>query len=452
MKRLRRRISFNSALVLILLLPVFVNPFDVYPYEPSKVILFRVIVILMLVFATPSLISFVRQNPGLSLTKISNYRKISSIWNDHTLVLPALVYALVYILATLFSVDRNVSLWGLGDRQGMATMLSIVVFFLLLSAILNSWKQMESLVNALIIGSIAVSLYGWVQLLGLDWLHWQYDPDRVIFVHSTFASHIYLGSYLAMVIPFTLTRLLSERYPERVQKLRYSAILFLQLSCLFLSLARSAILSLYIGLLPFIWFLSGQRLTRRFLSTLLILSGMLVIVYFSAERGILGLYRKVAFFPTSIDFPAIRNASNQSRIITWKRSLEIIPNRWLLGYGPETFPIVNAQVEPLGENDPTVPSLLYDPHNIFLYHLTAVGVFGLAAFLWLVLGFYRIAYAAFLHTGNAHNRLVVSGIISAATVYLAQAQVNPDSIILLMMFWLMLTLGVATSSSALSAG
>ena len=373
----------------------------------------------------------------------SNARNISSIWNNQTLVLPALAYALLYILATFFSVDRNVSLWGLGDRQGMLTTLSVIAFFLLLSAILNSWKRIESLVNALIIGSIAVSLYGWVQFLGLDWLHWQYDPDRIIFVHSTFASHIYLGSYLAMVIPFTLTRLLSERYPEPVQKIRYSVILFLQLSCLFLSLARSAILGLYVGLLPFIWLSGGGRLTRKFLSALILLSLVFVMVYFSVERGGLGLYRRVAFFPAGIDFPAIRNASNRSRLMTWQRSLEIIPDRWLLGYGPETFPVVNAQVGPLGENDPTVPSLLYDPHNVFLYHLTALGMLGLAAFLWLVLGFYRIARAAFTQTANAHNKLVVAAILSAATVYLVQAQVNPDSIVLLEMFWLMLALATA---------
>ena len=100
----------------------------------------------------------------------------------------------------------------------------------------------------------------------------------------------------------------------------------------------------------------------------------------------------------------------------------MISGRLLLGYGPETYFTAFLQYYP-PESYPELDGLrAWDPHNIFLYHLTSIGVLGLVAFLWLLIKFYKITMAAFNRDQDRHSVVTSVAILSSATAFLVQAQ------------------------------
>ena len=109
-------------------------------------------------------------------------------------------------------------------------------------------------------------------------------------------------------------------------------------------------------------------------------------------------------------------------------ALHLIPGSLLFGYGPETFNRCIFTESPLVDYEVVYRTPL-DPHNIFLYQLLSAGICGLAAFLWLLLVFYRITISALHRTTEKHQRAVIAGIIASATGYLVQAQFHPDVIV-----------------------
>lgn len=131
------------------------------------------------------------------------------------------------------------------------------------------------------------------------------------------------------------------------------------------------------------------------------------------------------------------------RMTIWESTLSLLPARWVLGYGPETY-LTAYSLRYQGDAIPGEHGA-YDPHNLLLYQLTAVGCAGLLAFLWALIRFYRVTCASFLADTDWHSGASTAAVLGSATAYLIQAQFNPDSIVLLTVFWLVLVLGVVGS-------
>jgi O-antigen ligase len=365
------------------------------------------------------------------------------LWEANPLAVPIMVYAIVYLLATAVSVNFQASLWGFSNGHGTATILCAVAFSLLIVAGIRTWAQLERMVTALILGSVPVALYGWVQYLGLDVLDWVAFPRLASPVHSTFAHALYLGSYLAMVIPFTLSRIVIGRYNEQNRPLPYILVLLSQVTCLVLTLARGAWLAFLAGCMLFLMLLAyGERNRTLIIVLVAVLAvGIGHFVLINQEAGAI-LLPATGDVPRGAWFVGVREGSNQFRIVLWKNTLDLISERWLLGYGPETFALVYSLNYP-SYSYPGNPTR--DPHNLFLYHLTAVGVAGSVAFLWIVVAFYRITLDAFLRDANAHRKATIAAILSSVTAFLIQAQFNPYEIVLVALFWLVLSLGAVVS-------
>ena len=70
-------------------------------------------------------------------------------------------------------------------------MCSILIFILLVSAIQEK-KQIDRLVTSLILGSVPVAIYGWIQFLGYDPLDWV--SGSISHVHATLGYSLFLGT------------------------------------------------------------------------------------------------------------------------------------------------------------------------------------------------------------------------------------------------------------------
>ncbi|MFH1562751.1 MAG: tetratricopeptide repeat protein [Nitrospirota bacterium] len=118
--------------------------------------------------------------------------------------LPVLAYLLVSIASTICSVDPFTSLVGAYKRhEGLTTTISYVLLFWTATNFLhNNRKLLHWTAYAGIGVGFIASLYALIQRAGLDPISWAADVSKRAV--STFGNPIFLGSYLAMLIPVAL--------------------------------------------------------------------------------------------------------------------------------------------------------------------------------------------------------------------------------------------------------
>jgi O-antigen ligase len=430
-----------GTLFVVLIVPLYFNPFADFPFRSSRANLLGLVVVIMVVGTV--LIGMSRwrgRRPEWTSERTLLYQ---SAWVQNRLALPLLLLTTVYALATVTSIAPRVSVSGAGDRPGMLSMIVLLLLFFLASMSLTGWLDVERLISAIIIGSVPVVLYGWVQYVGLDPLEWR--MVHISPVHSTFAWGTFLGAYLAMVIPYTVARLISQ-WPDVGGRFgSYTIILVLQLLCLLFTLSRGAWLALLAGIIPFLPLVSrrvGKASQLAIMGVVLLVALAVVAIFLILSvRGELIFGRPLPLAP---HFSRIRAETNQARLVTWETTLTLIPERWLLGYGPATYDLAYGKHFPPQQFPELYQLRLDDPHNLFLYLATAVGLLGLLVFCWLILSFYQQMLAALRsQKSNQMQKLSVAAVAGGATAYLVQAQFSTDEIALATLFWLFLAMSSA---------
>ena len=268
--------------MMAVLLPLAFNPFATQPSEAVKAAVLQAITISMVIAC---IVSTLQKRTTQSGSPLSGGRSLAaSSWlTDNVLVIPVLVYAGVYCVATITSIEPRQSFWGMSTRQGTLTVMYLVIFFILIAGALRSSAQVERLITTLIVVSVPVAMYGWLQYLGLDPLDW--DTTSLSPVHSTVGYSLYLGAFLAMLIPFTLYRVFGDAAHGIKRSFPYLIILVLQVMCLLFTLSRGAWLGLLGGVTVFFWLMTYRWRRRRlfiFSVVVLIVGGFML---FSMNQG-----------------------------------------------------------------------------------------------------------------------------------------------------------------------
>lgn len=435
-----RRVVTAGGLALAVLLPLYFNPFAAAPFEPPKVALFRALVAgLIAVRAVCALVE-----PRGGSARLPAQAAGPGAATRNPLAWPVLFYASAGVLATVASVDPEQSLWGSASNpHGTVTTLCLVAFFFLIAEALSTGEHLDRMVSALLLGSVPVAIYGLAQYLGRDPLQWLTHPvSRTL---STMGNSIFLGAYLAMVVPFTLSRLVAAR--ERRGTWRYGVVLALQVTCLLFTRARGAWLGFLGASLLFLVCLAWRRRRKVLLPAavvFLLAGGWAFAAMSGAGRTLQAPGQAARAAEQGASLSKIRAASLGARIAIWRGTLALIPERWLLGHGPETFAQVFAAHYPpdLARYQPR-EQIVDDPHNILLEHCASAGVVGLVAFVGLLATFFWVTLCALGRAADKASEATVVAIASSATAFLIYAQFNPDVIALSALFWLDLALGVA---------
>lgn len=192
-------------LAAVVAVPLFFNIYSARTFEPDKITLLRSLVAVMIVAWIIKMIEQGTETEDSSASPVDRFRS----WLKIPLFLPTLLLVVVYIIATVFSISPKVSLWGSYQRmQGTYSFLSYIVVFALLAGNLRTREQVDRLVTTIIIASVPVGLYGIVQKYGLDPLPWAGDVTSR--VASNMGNAIFVASYMIMIVPLTLTRLIES--------------------------------------------------------------------------------------------------------------------------------------------------------------------------------------------------------------------------------------------------
>ncbi|MBI1881899.1 MAG: tetratricopeptide repeat protein [Chloroflexi bacterium] len=193
-------------LAAVITVPLYFNIYSARTFEPDKITLLRAIVSLMIL---AWIILVVEKGLGDSSDDSLSLPDRIRSWLKIPFFLPTALLVLVYIISTIFSLTPVVSLWGSYQRmQGAYSALSYMVVFALIAGNLRTREQVDRLVTTAIVASIPVSLYGIIQKYGLDPLPWAGDVTTR--VAANLGNAIFVASYLIMIVPLTLTRLIES--------------------------------------------------------------------------------------------------------------------------------------------------------------------------------------------------------------------------------------------------
>jgi tetratricopeptide (TPR) repeat protein len=186
------------------------------------------------------------------------------------LVLPILVTILVYLISTMFSVTPYISVFGGYQRlRGTFSTLSCVVICLIVLDRLQTREQVERFITVMILNSLPIALYGFIQHNGLDPLPWGGDVTGRI--ASNMGNPIFVAAYMIMAAIPTLARLveafqaiLADEETGAADVFRAAAYIFLflvQVISILYSQSRGPLMGLVagVGVWAFLGLLSLQR-------------------------------------------------------------------------------------------------------------------------------------------------------------------------------------------------
>ena len=148
--------------------------------------------------------------------------------------------------------------------------------------------------------------------------------------------------------------------------------------------------------------------------------------------------------PASLGFSG-KERLGSARGYIWSRSLPLLKNSLLLGYGPDTFVIEFPQYDYIGKIRAygTTQMIVDKPHNMFLQIAMNTGVLSLLSVL-VLFGFY-IVQSLKLYIKNINNKSIATvsgvGIFLGICGYLGAAFFNDSIVAIAPVFWVLLGLG-----------
>lgn len=129
----------------------------------------------------------------------------------------------------------------------------------------------------------------------------------------------------------------------------------------------------------------------------------------------------------------------------WSRTFPMIKDRWLLGYGPDTYPLHFPQHDVIGKaNAYDNPIIIVDkPHNLFLQIMVSTGVPSLLALMALFVIYFVLWVRHIRSTDKDDIRRWMSiGIFVAICGYLIAGLFNDSVVSVAPVFWILWGLGI----------
>ncbi len=345
-----------------------------------------------------------RQAPVLRATPLNGY---------------VVLYAAVYFYATLTSTSVRGSLF-----PGLLT-IAFILFFLVLASCEPDGVTLRRLLGAMVAVGVLVSLYGFYQALFPEkfrnvWTDTDMFSSIAFRVYSTLENPNVLGEYFLLVIPLGAALLLTAKtWPRRILWLLGCGIMGV---CLILTYSRGCYLGLLFAAAIFL-----VLLDRRFLVV-----------------GIVAIALSPLYLPESVlsRFTSIGNMGDTStsyRVYIWMGTLAMLKDYWLCGLGPgtEAFNVIYPKY---AYNAITAPH----SHNLYLQLVCDTGICGLAVFVLLMIGFYRMMFTAIAQETDRSAKIFQIAGVSGVSGFLLQSMTDYTfyNYRVMLLFWVMLGLSV----------
>ena len=458
-------------LFLIIAVPVFFNVRDARIFEPDKIVLLRNTTLVMvalwglkaLYLAPLYLGQRERSNP--SGHPPTPAQRLRALLKTRPILAAMAVFMVVYLLAMLNSLIPRISFWGSYDRlEGFYTYLNYTAILVLVAAQVRSWAQLERIVTAVIVASVPVCTYSWVQHFKIDPFTWG-GNDVPLRTPSTLGNPIFMAAFVLMTVPFTLYRLILRLQAllaaDRPQAngpqalwaslgvAGYGVALLLQVSAIGFSGSRGPALGFLVALVVFAfaaalrlriaWLLRG---TVAVAAVLLLLFGATNTVFKSGTTPNGGVSRFLHVLPSESDTSEVRS-------LLWRTSVQLWQNRPLLGCGQEVlifcwyphFPTELRKVEAAN----AAPDRSHDEE---IDVLLMSGALGLLAYLAVIASAIYVQLKLLRRARDLRSTLFASALLAAFVGHIAEGITGIAFSATLLLLWLIAGLASALYTHA----
>jgi tetratricopeptide (TPR) repeat protein/O-antigen ligase len=347
-------------LVAVVMTPLFFNKYSSRIFEPDKATLLRTLTLIMLAAWLVKVV-----DEGIHQKKSGSINDTLKSLVRVPMILPVVVMAVSYMLATILSVTPRISLWGSYQRlQGTYTTLSYLVIFAAMVVNLRKRKQVDRLITTAILSSLPVSLYGVLQRYGIDPIPWGGDVTNRVASHM--GNSIFVSAYLIMIFPLTVGRIvdsfraiLNEGEGLGSQVARSTVYIFiaaLELIAIYFSFSRGPLLGLIAGSF-FLFILLSLYWNKRWMTVAVVALAGLVgvfLILLNIPEGPLETIRDAPGIGRLGQVFDLEQRTSQVRILIWGGAVDmVLPHdpleypdghkdpfnilRPIIGYGPETM-------------------------------------------------------------------------------------------------------------------
>lgn len=255
----------------------------------------------------------------------------------------------LFLLSSLLSLHPAISLLGSYERQqGFHNLIAYLLFFILIIFAFRERRDVEKAIIALQYSAAFVCIYGLLQVLGLDFLHWAESSIARIF--STLGQPNFLGHFLVVTLPLTLYAILFL-YKRLVTKTLGILLFAAQLICLVFTYSRSAWLAFIISFLA-AGLLALWHYKKRVLFFTVSITAIVIFVLLSLAPVRNFLLEKNGGDSLSIVYRVatafdIREGTTATRLhywsAGWRAFIEAPFSRQLIGFGPDVQATVYVQ-------------------------------------------------------------------------------------------------------------
>lgn len=339
----------------------------------------------------------------------------------------------IWIFAALVTVSLLISALGpnLMALRSLARLFSYLAFFLALIGWIDSRQQIESIIKAMLLSTIGVSLFGFYQVWDKSYTDLYYhlyplQEDSLDEWSGRITSLLFhfnsLAGYLNLVLPFSLgcMVLAKDRW------MRYLATLCHGLTgaALYFTGSRGGLIAYGGMLLVSLWFLKPRRVAVR---RVLLAAALSVAVVLSLQRESAGGAR----------LQEVDEFTSASRLALWGAAGAMFVQHPVLGVGYGNYRSLYGDYIPGAAPDQL------DAHNLYLQFLSETGVIGFAVFFVIIITFVRMAIKL-ARSPDSFGRLIGIGVGGALAATLIHGMVDylfnvsPQFGAL---FWLVLALG-----------
>jgi O-antigen ligase len=313
------------------------------------------------------------------LFHVLNYFKGQvSLLSKTPLNLPLLLFLLIQIISTIFSVDIHTSFFGYYSRLngGLLSLLAFsLLFFILVNYLDDKFKN--DIINFSLISGFIVATYGILEHFGIDAKFWLQDVSTRVF--STLGQPNWLSAYLCILLPLAVYKLQSSR--SKLLVTFYLVLNTLYFLCLLFTKSKSGIIAAVICLSIYLVF-NFKKFPK--------LLGTMYLVLLTLSLVIDNPIKDIVFTSPSLKSEKPRSdilitPSEDIRKIVWSGAIRLWQKYPILGTGPETFAYTYYSVRPASHNLTSEWEFLYNKvHNEYLNYLTNTGTLGFLSYLLLI--------------------------------------------------------------------
>jgi len=350
-------------------IPLIVTPDLLFPYVSGKNFAFRILIEFSLLLYS-SIIIFYRQ-PHLSVTSI--FLSIS-------------IFTFTVGLSDIFGINPYRSFWSDYERmEGYITTIHLAVLFLLFRSLFRTQRDWKILLNLFVLGGVLACIYAVINPIPMRIM--RFTEDYRGRLYGSLGNPPFLASYLLLV---SIVGLILMCKTERAFfKLFYILCICLNLSVIYLTASRGAIIALFAGMITFIlWFYIRKDDSKRWMMIASLLVLVIAIIGIAVRGGDLLSSSKVyQRFHNLFSDPSV-----MTRLTIWKMALNGFIHRPILGWGQENFiSIYTVNTIPFVDDY----AFVNRAHNILIEWLVNSGIAGLISYLLIfvsVIYTYLLAY------------------------------------------------------------